>query len=99
VLLAGGRVGKGVPHSDPKNWRSPTLGTRSPQWNLGERFVKERLPQALSKRVAESPWYVQEVIKARLANSLWVMANAFQHENPAFRKELETKENARAKRP
>ena len=98
VLLASGRVGKGVPHSDPKNWRSPTLGTRSSQWNLGKRFVKERLPQALSKRVAESPWYVQEVINARLANSLWVMANQFQYENPAFRKELEMEEKARAKR-
>jgi hypothetical protein len=98
-LLASGRVGKDVRYSDPKNWRSPFLGTGSSQWNLGKRFVKERLSQALSKRVAESPWYVQEVINARLANSLWVMANQFQYENPAFRKELEMEEKARAKRP
>jgi hypothetical protein len=99
VLLASGRVGKDVPGSDPKNWAGPYLHTGGPSWNLGKRLVKEKLPQALSQRVAESPWYVQEVINARLANSLWVMANQFQHENPAFRKELETKENARAKRP
>lgn len=99
VLLASGRVGKNTRGSDPKNWAGPYLFSRGPSWNLGNRLVREKLPAELSKRVSDSPWYVQEVINARLARSLWVMANQFQYENLAFRKELEMKERARATRP
>ena len=99
VLLANGRVGKGRPGSDPKNWRSPALFSGGPSYILGKHVVKEKLPPELSKRVIDSPWYVQEVINARVANSLWVMANSHYHENTAFRKTVDRKEKARAKRP
>ncbi|MCS6303541.1 MAG: hypothetical protein H8K07_07735 [Nitrospira sp.] len=97
VLLASGRI-KNVPGSDPKNWAGPFLHTGGPSLNLGKRFVREKLPPELSKRLTESPWYVQEVIYAHLARSLWVMANAFQFENAAFRKEVEREEKARTTR-
>jgi hypothetical protein len=99
VLLVNGRVGKGRPGSDPKNWNSPFLYSRSPSWNLGKRFVKDKLPPELSKRVTDSPWYVQEVINARMANSLWVMANSYYYHNAAFRKTVDMEEKARAARP
>lgn len=93
ALLASGRH----PIS-PTNWAGPFLFSHGRHWNLGKRFVKEKLPQALSKRVTESPWYMQEVLNAHLANSLWVMANAYQFENAAFKKKVEMEEKARAKR-
>lgn len=99
VLLASGRVGKDRPGSDPKNWAGPLLYSRGPSWNLGKRFVKEKLPVKLSKRAAESPWYVQEVINARMANFIWVMANKYYYDNAAFRKTVDREEKARAKRP
>ena len=99
VLLANGRVGKGRPGSDPKNWAGPLLYSRGPSWNLGKRFIKEKLPPDLSKRVTDSPWYVQEVINASLANSLWVMANSYHYHNAAFRKAVDMEEKARAKQP
>lgn len=94
ALLASGRI-----PTSPSNWLGPFLYSRGRTWNLGKRFVKEKLPPALSKRVTESPWYMQEVLNARLANSLWVMANAYQFKNAAFRKKVEMAEKAKAKRP
>lgn len=97
VLLANGRVGKDTPGSDPKNWRSPFLYSQGPSWKLGKRFVEEKLPLELSKQVADSPWYVQEVINARVADSLWGMANSYHYHNAAFRKTVDMEEKTRAK--
>ena len=99
LLLVNGRVGKYVRYSDPKNWTGPFLSSRLPSWNLGKRFVKEKLPLELSKRVTDSPWYVQEVINAHVANSLWGMANSYYYDNAAFRETVDREEKARAKRP
>jgi hypothetical protein len=88
-------VGKDRPGSDPKNWTGPFLYSRGRSWNLGKHFVKEKLPPELSKRVIDSPWYVQEVINARVANSLWVMGNSYYYDNAAFRKTVDMEEKAR----
>lgn len=44
----------------------PAVGApgSSGSWNLGKRFVKEKSLLELSKRVTDSPWYVEEVINA-----------------------------------
>jgi hypothetical protein len=83
----------GSPNREP-----PFLRTHKSLWNLGKRFVKEKLPKELSRRVTESPWYMQEVINAVLANSLFVMARAHEFRNAAFKKKVEIEEKARAKR-
>ena len=70
-----------LPAAAPGGPAVGVLGS-SGSWNLGKRFVKEKSRLELSKRFTDSPWYVEEVINARMANFLWVIANVFQHKNP-----------------
>jgi hypothetical protein len=61
-----------------------------PLWNLGKRFVQEKLPERLSTRVTKSARYMQDAIFARLAVDLISMVR---------KRNVDIKRNVRAKRP
>jgi hypothetical protein len=69
-----------------------------PIWNLGKRFVQEKLPKGLSTRVTKSAWYMQDAIFVRLGGDLQSMAVKHQTANDNFRKKVEIERKARAKR-
>jgi hypothetical protein len=70
-----------------------------PFWNLGKRFVQEKLPQGLSTRVTKSAWYMQDAIFARLGLDLITMARRHQNANANFKRKVEMERKARATRP
>jgi hypothetical protein len=70
-----------------------------PVWNLGKRFVQEKLPKGLSTRVTESTGYMQDALFAQLGRDLRDMAEKYQNVNANFKKKVEIERKARAKRP
>jgi uncharacterized membrane protein YfbV (UPF0208 family) len=78
---------------------APFVFPRQGLWNLGRRFVREKLPKGLSTRVAESELYMQDPLFARLGGELYRTALKLQNENANFKKKVETEKKARAKRP
>ena len=70
-----------------------------PIWNLGKRFVQEKLPKGLSTRVTNSAWYMQDALFVELGLDLSNMAKTPQTQNANFRRKVEIERQARAKRP
>jgi hypothetical protein len=68
-------------------------------WNLGKRFIQEKLPKGLSTRITESPWYMQDALFTKLGLDLGSMAHRYQNENANFKKKVDIERKARAKRP
>ena len=70
-----------------------------PLWNLGKRFVQEKLPKGLSTRVTTSAWYMQDALFVQLGLDLRSMALTHQTQNANFRRKIDIARQARAKRP
>jgi hypothetical protein len=84
-----------TPPSEPGS----ALRTGGRFWRLGKRFVQAKLPKELSTQVTKSEWYMQDALYVQLGLDLRSMASKAHEQDANFKRKVEMKRKARAKRP